>query len=77
MEKAEVEIFIDKKPKRSVTPTTGHHLYVLGGIDPQNYDLYLETHHGDDQLIKDDGTEIHLKNGEHFFSSPKKINPGA
>ena len=77
MEKHEVRIFIDKQPKESPTPTTGHALYVLGKIDSQTYDLYKETHHGDDELIKDDGTEIHLKDGEHFFSSPKKINPGA
>lgn len=76
MAKNEVEIFIDKQHKKSATPTTGHDLYVLGGIDSQNYDLYRETHHGDDELIKDDGTQIDLKNGEHFFSSPKKINPG-
>jgi hypothetical protein len=77
MEKHEVKIFIDKVPKESPNPTTGHALYVLGNIDAQAYDLYRETRHGDDELIKDDGTQVHLHEGEHFFSSPKKINPGA
>ena len=77
MEKHEEKIFIDKKHLESPTPTTGHALYVLGKIDSQTYDLYRETHHGDDELIKDDGAAITLKDGEHFFSSPKKINPGA
>jgi hypothetical protein len=77
MAPAQVKIFIDKQHLESPTPTTGHALYVLGKIDAQNYDLYRETHHGDDELIKDDGTQVQLKDGEHFFSSPKKINPGA
>ena len=77
MDKQEVTILIDKKAKKSPNPTTGHALYVLGDIDSQNYDLYRETAHGDDELIKDDGTQVQLKDGEHFFSSPKKINPGA
>jgi hypothetical protein len=34
----EVKIFIDKEPKESPNPTTGHALYVLGHIDPTNYD---------------------------------------
>jgi len=78
MPKHEVKIFIDKQPKESPNPTTGHALYILGSIDSQNYDLYRETHHGgDDELIKDDATPIELHEGDHFFSSPKKINPGA
>lgn len=72
----EVKIFIDKQPKESPNPTTGHALYVLGNIDPTQYDLYREAKHGDDELIKDDASEIHLHEGERFFSSPKKINPG-
>jgi len=77
MPKDEARIFIDKQPKESPEQTTGHALYVLGNIDSQNYDLYRETHHGDDELIKDDATPVSVKNGDHFFSSPKKINPGA
>jgi hypothetical protein len=74
----EVTIIIDKKEKKSPNPTTGHALYVLGGVDPQTYDLFRETHgKGDDELIKDDPSPIELKNGDHFFSLKKKLNPGA
>lgn len=77
-EQKEVVIIIDKKEKKSPTPTTGHNLYVLGGIDPQVYDLFRETHgKGDDELIPDDGTPLTLKDGEHFFSLKKKLNPGS
>ena len=76
-EHKEVSIIIDKKEKKSPTPTTGHALYVLGGVDPQTYDLFREVHgKGDDELIKDDNAKVELKNGEHFFSLKKKLNPG-
>lgn len=74
----EVEIFIDKRPYKSPNPTTGAKLYLLGGIDPNSYDLYLEVHgKGDDQLIPNDGNPVTLKNGDHFFSVQKKLNPGS
>ncbi len=77
-EHQEVTIIIDKKEKKSPNPTTGHDLYVLGSIDSQTYDLFRETHgKGDDELIHDDATTITLKNGDHFFSLKKKLNPGA
>jgi hypothetical protein len=73
----DVTIIIDKKEYKSPNPTTGHALYVLGGIDPKVYDLFRETHgKGDDELIPDDRTPIELKNGDHFFSLKKKLNPG-
>lgn len=72
-----VRIFIDNKPKESPNPTTGHALYELGGINPQEYDLYEEVPHGEDKLIPNDSKEAHVHEGEHFFSVPKKINPGA
>jgi hypothetical protein len=73
----EVTIIIDKKEYKSPNPTTGHALYVLGGIDPKVYDLFLETHgKGDDELIPDDAKPIELKDGDHFFSLKKKLNPG-
>jgi hypothetical protein len=75
--KHNVEIFIDKKRHESPTPTTGAALYVLGGVDPNKYDLYEEVHaKGDDKLIPNDGTRIDLENGEHFFTVQKKLNPG-
>jgi hypothetical protein len=74
----EVTIIIDGKEKKSPNPTTGHALYVLGGVDPQTYDLFLETHgKGDDELIPDSDAVIMLKDGDHFFSLKKKMNPGA
>jgi hypothetical protein len=76
-DKIEVTIIIDKKEKKSPNSTTGHALYVLGGIDPQTYDLFRETHgKGDDELIADDATPVTLKDGDHFFSLKKKLNPG-
>ncbi len=73
----QVEIFIDKQEHESPNPTTGAALYVLGSVDPAKYDLYLEVHgKGDDQLIPNDNQEIHLKNGDHFFTVQKKLNPG-
>lgn len=72
-----VEIFIDKKRYESPNPTTGAALYKLGGVDPNAYDLYREVHgKGDDEPIPDSNKEIHLKNGEHFFTVQKKLNPG-
>jgi len=72
-----VEILIDKKRYESPNPTTGAALYKLGGVDPNSYDLYREVHgKGDDELIPDSNKEIQLKNGEHFFTVQKKLNPG-
>ena len=75
----QVSIIIDKKEHKSANPTTGHALYVLGNIDSQNYDLFRETHgKGDDELISDTETPpVNLKDGDHFFSLKKKLNPGA
>jgi Multiubiquitin len=73
-----VEIFIDKKRYESPNPTTGAALYKLGGVDPNAYDLYEEVHgKGDDKLIGNDNREVHLKNGGHFFTVQKKLNPGS
>ncbi|MFA5841122.1 MAG: hypothetical protein WC847_02540 [Candidatus Paceibacterota bacterium] len=77
-EKDSVVVHIDKSEYRSPNPTTGVALYALGNINSAEYDLYQEVPgHGDDKLIPADTTEIKLKNGEHFYSVQKKINPGA
>jgi len=74
----EVAISIDKKPFKSPSPTTGAALYVLGSVDANVYDLYREVHgHGDDEQIESGGQAVELKNGDHFFSIKKKLNPGA
>ncbi len=72
----EVSITIDGKHHKSPNPTTGAALYVLGQVKP-DYDLFLEIHgRGDDKLIPNDSSEITLKEGEHFFSIKKTLNPG-
>ena len=74
----EVVIHIDKKERRSPNPTTGAALYTLAGINPDSYEMYQEVPgHGDDKLVLNDGTELKLKNGEHFYSVQKNINPGS
>ena len=77
METSIVEIFIDNKPYKSPALTTGHALYILGNVNSQEYDLYIETPNIDDELIKDDDAKITVTEKEQFFTSPKKINPGA
>lgn len=78
MEHSHVEIFIDKKKHESPNPTTGSALYLLGGVDPNTYDLYQEVPgKGDDELIRNDHSAVALKNGEHFFTVQKKLNPGS
>lgn len=73
----QVEIHIDKQPKKSPTPTTGQALYLLGGVDAAKYDLWLEVPgKGDDEVIANDSTPIDLKNGAHFYSAQKNLNPG-
>jgi hypothetical protein len=72
-----ITIFIDNKEKKSPQHTTGKALYELGGIDPNVYDLFRETHgHGEDELIENNNKPIEVKNEEHFFSVQKKLNPG-
>jgi hypothetical protein len=78
MEHSHVEILIDKKKYDSPNPTTGSALYLLGSVDPKTYDLYREIPgKGDDELIPNDHTVITLKDGEHFFTVQKKLNPGS
>jgi hypothetical protein len=72
-----VSIIIDKKQHKLPNPTTGAVLYSLGGVNPENYDLYRETHgQGDDEPILNNANPVQLKNGDHFFSIKKKLNPG-
>lgn len=74
----EAVIHIDKKEYRSPNPTTGAALYALAGINPDSYDLYQEVPgHGDDELVPNSGAELKLRNGEHFYSVQKNINPGS
>jgi hypothetical protein len=71
-----VSIHIDNKEKKSPNPTTGAALYVVGEVDPNTYDLFREVHKGDDEHILSNTTPVQLKDGDHFFSVQKKLNPG-
>ncbi len=73
----QVAIHIDKKQVKSPGSTTGAALYTLGGVNPDEYDLFRETHsHGDDEQISNNAIPVELKNGDHLFSIKKKLNPG-
>lgn len=75
--KDEVNIVIDKKHYKSPAMTTGAALYVLGQVKA-DHDLYRETKgKGDDELIPNDVTAVKLKDGDHFFTSQRSLNPGA
>jgi len=73
-----VSIHIDKKERKSPTPTTGAALYILGGVDAATYDLFLEVKgKGDDEPIENDSKEVDLKDGDHLYTAQKNLNPGA
>lgn len=73
----DVPIKIDKINLKTLTPTTGDALYVLGNVDATSYDLWLEVPGpGEDQPIPNDTTSIEVKQGSHFYTAKKKLNPG-
>jgi len=66
--KHEVRIHMNRQPYESPNPTTGAALYALGQIGAHQ-ELFKELG-GDreDELISNDGTEVYLKQDEHFYS---------
>jgi hypothetical protein len=73
-----LEIYIDGKPHVSPNPTTGEALYKLGSIDATTYDLWKEVQgKGDDILIENNDSIVHLIECERFVSAQKNLNPGA
>jgi len=75
--KTTLKIHIDKQNLESPTPTTGAALYLLGTIDPNSYDLWQKIPgKPDDKLIENNSNPIELKNGDHFYSAQKNLNPG-
>jgi hypothetical protein len=73
-----VSIHINKQQYHSPNPTTGSALYELGNVDPQQWDLVLEVPgKGDDIFISNNATPLEVKNGSHFYTSQKDLNPGA
>ena len=67
-EQHEVRIHINRQPYESPNPTTGAALYALGQIGAHQ-ELFKEIG-GDreDELIPNDGTLVHLKHDQHFYS---------
>jgi hypothetical protein len=72
----EVTITIDAMHHVSPTPTTGKALYALGGVQPE-HTLYREKPESEreDPPVPLDDSEIHLHEGEKFYSEPngKKV----
>lgn len=74
----ETVIHIDRHEfKVEETSLTGAHLrQVPPSPIGADYDLFLEVPAGEDRLIGDEEV-VELKNGLHFFSVQRNINPGA
>lgn len=73
----EIPIMIDGRPyKAPKTPMTGAELKALAGV-AADYDLWFETPGpADDQKLAD-GTPFPVRQGNHFYSAQRTINPGA
>jgi hypothetical protein len=63
--KVEQDVMTGAELRRVPTPPIG----------PER-DLFFEGHGGEDKLIEDE-ERVELKNGMHFFSVERNINPGA
>lgn len=70
-------VHIDKKPyKTTERQLTGTEIRDLPDtpIGPE-FDLWLEVPGDEDQLIADDQV-VAIREGVHFFTAPRQINPG-
>jgi hypothetical protein len=77
MSKNEKKVTIDNKDYVSHDPTTGVALYVLGGVNVAEYDLWLEVPGPkDDELVPNDDTTVDLKGNNKFYTAQKDLNPG-
>jgi hypothetical protein len=66
--KHEVRIHINRQPYESPNPTTGAALYALGHIGAHQ-ELFKEIGgDGEDELIPNEGAQVHLKQDQHFYS---------
>src|ERR1700730_12139234 len=66
--KHEVRVHIDQHPYKSPSPTTGVALYALAHVG-EGLELFKEVEgHREDAAVPKDGTELHLKEDEHFHS---------
>jgi hypothetical protein len=72
----DVVIHIDRRRFEVGATLTGAELRQLGGLGSE-VDLFLEEHgDADDRPIGDEEL-VHLRNGMHFFSTPRNITPGS
>lgn len=69
-------VHIDRKQyKVDDSLVTGAEIRQLAGLGTE-VDLYLEQHGDEEDRLIADGDSVDLKNGMHFFSTPKYIDPG-
>jgi hypothetical protein len=74
---AEIPIMIDGRPyKAPKTPMTGKELKDLAGV-AADYDLWFETPGPADDEKLGDATPFPVRQGNHFYSAQRTINPGA
>jgi len=74
---AEIPIVIDTRPyKAPRTPMTGAELKTLAGV-AADYDLWFETPGPADDQKLSDGAPFAIRQGNHFYSAQRTINPGA
>ena len=72
-----ISINIDKKQHFAPSETmTGAELKSLGGVAAA-YDLFKDVPGQGDDIKIGDADSVSLKSGDHFYSVPKELNPGA
>lgn len=72
-----VSIIIDKKQHFAPSSEmTGAELKKLGGVAPA-FDLFKDVPGQGDDIKIGDADLVALKNGDHFYSVPKELNPGS
>ena len=72
MTQNEVPIKVDKTNLKTLPKTTGAALYLLGNVGA-DYDLWLEVPGpAEDQFVINDGSEVDVKPGSHFYTAKKK-----
>jgi hypothetical protein len=73
----EIPVVIDNRPyKAPRTPMTGAELKRLANIGC-DYDLWFETPGPSDDRKIGDEERFPVRPGNHFYSAPRTINPGA
>ena len=72
-----IPVVIDGRPyKAPKTPMTGAELKTLGGV-AADYDLWFETPGPADDQKLGDAVPFPVRQGNHFYSAQRAINPGA